>query len=160
MKKPNFDHNKWSKLKNQDFPELNVNKLLHYKKIIVNMLCLYVYVISFSTSVRSNQALSLFVDQFAGCRNQGMVGTDSMSWLVNLGNSWPFLIYFPVDVLRISQGKLAIFQLDIRERFKKDIVIMFWPTWTQYQAFFEYFWNKLIFCPLKVFSKISENESS
>ena len=69
--------------------------------------------------------LSLFVDQFEGCLNQGMVGTDSMSWLVNLGNSWPFLTYFPVDVLRISQGKLAIFQLDIRERFKKDIVIMF-----------------------------------
>ena len=104
MKKPNFDHNKWSKLKNQDFSEVNINKLLHYKKIIVNMLCLYVYVISFSTSVRSNQALSLFVDQFAGCLNQGMVGTDSMSWLFNLGKVGPFLIYFPVDLLRISEG--------------------------------------------------------
>ena len=119
MKKPNFDHNKWSKLKNQDFSEVKINKLLHYKKIIVNMLCLYVYVISFSFSVRSNQTLSLFVDQFAGCRNQGMVGTDSMSWLVNLGNVGPFLIYFPVDLLRISEGKLAIFQLDIWKKVQK-----------------------------------------
>ena len=64
----------------------------------------------------------------------------------------PFLIYFPVDLLRISDGKLAIFQLDIRERFKKDIVIMFWPTWTQYQAFFEYS-KQINFLPLESFFK-------
>ena len=64
----------------------------------------------------------------------------------------PFLIYFPVDLLRISEGMLAIFQLDIRERFKKDIVIMFWPTWTQYQAFFEYS-KQINFLPLESFFK-------
>ena len=26
LKKPNFDHHKWSKLKNQDFSEVNINK--------------------------------------------------------------------------------------------------------------------------------------
>ena len=36
-----------------------------------------------------SDAISFF-DQFAGCLNQGTVGTDSMSWLVNLGNCWPF----------------------------------------------------------------------
>ena len=123
LKKPNFDHHKWSKLKNQDFSEVNINKWLIYKKINVNMLYLYVNVISFSTSERSNQTLSLFVDQFSGCLYPGMVGTDSMSWLVNLGNSWPF--FNILSSLRISEGKLAIFQLDIREGFNKDIVIVF-----------------------------------
>ena len=116
------------------------------------MLCLYVYVISFSTSVRSNQALSLFVDQFAGCLNQGMVGTDSMSWLFNLGKSWPFfniLSSRPIKnfwILGKGSKKIQSLCFDLPE--------------PNTRHFLKYFRNNLIFCQLKVFSKISENESS
>ena len=45
LKKPNFDHHKWSKLKNQDFSEVNINKSWTKKEININVLCWYVYVI-------------------------------------------------------------------------------------------------------------------
>ena len=39
LKKPNFDHHKWSKLKNQDFSEVNINKRCTKKEININVLC-------------------------------------------------------------------------------------------------------------------------
>ena len=105
LKKPNFDHHKWSKLKNQDFSEVNINKWLIYKKINVNMLYLYVNVISFSTSERS----SLFFDQPEGCLNRGTAGTDGMGLLLIWETVGPLLITFPVDLFRISGRKVSHF---------------------------------------------------
>ena len=39
LKKPNFDHLKRSKLKNQDFSEVNINKRCTKKEININVLC-------------------------------------------------------------------------------------------------------------------------
>ena len=113
MKKPNFDHHKWSKLKKLDFSKVNINKWLICKKINVNMLCLYVNFISFSTSERSNQMLSLFWPVWRlsqlGYRVP-QVQTVWASWSIwkTVGS---LLITFPVDLF---WGKLAIFQLDIK----------------------------------------------
>ena len=71
LKKPNFDHRKWSKLKNQDFSVDNINKWLIYKKINVKKLFLYVNIISFSTSQRLD-TVSFFTSL------KGTAGKDGM----------------------------------------------------------------------------------
>ena len=72
LKKPNFDYNKWSKSKNQDFSEVNINKCLIYKKINVNVMfiCLNHLIYNFweilSDAVyflSSTQAVSIGVPQ-------------------------------------------------------------------------------------------------
>ena len=64
------------------------------------MLCLYSYVISFSTS----ETLSLFLTSLQAVSIR-------VPWVLKVLAGW--------------KGNLAIFQLDVRERFKKDVVIVF-----------------------------------
>ena len=128
--------------------------MLHCKKIIVNMLCLYVYVISFSTSVRSNQTLSLFVDQFAGCLNQGMVGTDSMSWLFNLGKSWPFFNILSSRPIKNFWMKVIHFPVGywgmVQKRYSHYGLIYLNPTTSIFLSTFE---TNQFFAPWKFFQK-------
>ena len=44
----------------------------------------------------------LLFDQLAGCLNQGIMGTDGMSWLVNLRDSWLFVSTFSSRSKQIS----------------------------------------------------------
>ena len=53
LKKPNFDHHKWSKLKNQDFSEVNINKWLTYKHSIISFIFLNINHLLILTSEKS-----------------------------------------------------------------------------------------------------------
>ena len=98
------------------------------------MLCLYIYVISFSTSEISNQMPSRF-DQLAGCLKWGTVGTTALA-------GWSILKIGPLG------GKLAIIPLDTREGFKNRrrlCVLIFCYGYCLKESYPEsrvwYFWN-------------------
>ena len=51
----------------------------------------------------------LFFDKLASCLSWVNSGTNSISQLLNLGDSWPFVNNFSVDLFRISGRKVSYF---------------------------------------------------